>query len=108
MIKKKTGIDINSICCDYFMTNSLSRNSKSFKEENLEILNFLIKESCPLNNIKIIDLPLMGEEGLKKKQIADDYINLLFGNAIVGNAVGVSPKLKAQQLLATLIDIDRV
>ena len=59
------------------MTNSLSRNSKSFKEENLEILNFLIKESCPLNNIKIIDLPLMGEEGLKKKQIADDYRNLL-------------------------------
>ena len=59
------------------MTNSLSRNSKSFKEENLEILNFLIEESCPLNNIKIIDLPLMGEEGLKKKQIADDYKNLL-------------------------------
>ena len=76
-IKKKTGIEVNSICCDYFMTNSLSRNSKSFKEENLEILNFLINESCPLNNIKIIDLPLMGEEGLKKKQIADDYRNLL-------------------------------
>jgi hypothetical protein len=27
------------------MTNSLSRNSKSFKEENLAILNFLIEES---------------------------------------------------------------
>ena len=77
MIKKKTGIDINSICCDYFMTNSLSKNSKSFKEENLKILNFLIEESCPLNNIKIIDLPLMGKESLKKKQIADEYKNLL-------------------------------
>jgi len=77
MIKKKTGIDINSICCDYFITNSLSRNSKSFKEENLRILNFLIEESCPFNDIKIIDLPLLGEESLKKKQIADDYKNLL-------------------------------
>ena len=77
IIKKKTEIDVNSICCDYFMTNSLSRNSKSFKEENLAILNFLIEESCPLNNIKIIDLPLMGKESLKKKQIADDYKNLL-------------------------------
>ncbi len=77
IIKKKTEIDVNSICCDYFMKNSLSKNSKSFKEENLAILNFLIEESCPLNNIKIIDLPLMGEEGLKKKQIANDYKNLL-------------------------------
>jgi|TARA_B100001964_G_scaffold216588_1_gene255981 hexulose-6-phosphate isomerase len=77
MIKKKTGIEINSICCDYFMINSLSKNSKSFKEENLKILDFLIEKSCPLNNIKIIDLPLMGKEGLKKKQIADDYKSLL-------------------------------
>ena len=77
MIKKKTGININSICCDYFMTNSLSKNSKSFKEENLKILNFLIEESCPLNDIKIIDLPLVGDESLKKKPIADDYKNLL-------------------------------
>jgi len=77
MIKKKTGIDINSICCDYFMTNSLSKNSKSFKEKNLEILNFLIEESCPLNDIKIIDLPLVGDESLKKEPIANDYKNLL-------------------------------
>ena len=59
------------------MTNSLSKNSKSFKEKNLEILNFLIEESCPLNDIKIIDLPLVGDESLKKEPIADDYKNLL-------------------------------
>ena len=77
-IKKETDVDINSICCDYFMKNSLSSHSKSFKKENLEIFNILIEESCPANNIKIVDLPLIGEEGLKNKHIANDYKNLLF------------------------------
>ena len=27
-LKNDTGIDIDSICCDYFITNSLSNNSK--------------------------------------------------------------------------------
>ena len=76
-IKNETGININSICCDYFMKNSLSKNSKSFSEKNLEIMNFLIEESCPLNNIKIIDLPLVGEESLKRKKIYEDYKNVL-------------------------------
>ena len=55
----------------------MSSNSKFFKEENLEILNFLIEESCPSNNIKIIDLPLVGEESLKKEKVLNDYKNLL-------------------------------
>ena len=76
IIKKQTGININSICCDYFMKNSLSRNSESYRKKNLEILNFLIEESCPLNNIKIIDLPLVGEASLKKKKNSEDYKNI--------------------------------
>ena len=76
IIKKQTGININSICCDYFMKNSLSRNSESYRKKNLEILNFLIEESCPLNNIKIIDLPLVGEASLKKKKNLEDYKNI--------------------------------
>ena len=75
-LKNDTGIDINSICCDYFMKNSLSPNSKSFKKKNLEIFDLLIKEICPKNNIKIIDLPLMGVDGLKDKKISEDYQNL--------------------------------
>jgi len=55
----------------------LSKNSTSFREKNLEILNYLIEESCPLNNIKIIDLPLVGSESLKRKRTYDDYKNLL-------------------------------
>ena len=77
-LKKETGIDVNSICCDYFMKNSLSPNSMSFKKENLEIFRFLIEESCPKNDIKIIDLPLIGDDGLKNKKIANDYKNLFF------------------------------
>ena len=76
-IKKETQIEINSICCDFFMSNSLSKNSTSFREKNLEIFNYLIEESCPSNNIKIIDLPLVGSESLKRKRTYDDYKNLL-------------------------------
>ncbi len=91
-IKKTTGIEINSICCDYFMTNSLSKHSESYKEKNLEILNFLIEESCPENNIKIIDLPLVGKESLKKREIAEDYKNLLINleKKIIDNNLMVS------------------
>ena len=59
------------------MKYSLSKYSRSYKEKNLEIFNFLIEESCPLNNIKIIDLPLVGEESLKEKKISDDYKNII-------------------------------
>mgnify|MGYP006114350197 CR=1 FL=1 len=77
MIKNKTGIGVNSICCDYFMKNSLSKNVDSFKKENLEIFNFLIEESCPQNNIQIIDLPIVGNVSLKKRKVAEDYKSLL-------------------------------
>ena len=76
-IKNETQIVINSICCDFFMTNSLSKNSTSFKDKNLEVFNYLIEEACPANNIKIIDLPLVKNESLKKKEITEDYKNLL-------------------------------
>ena len=91
-VKNETGININSICCDYFMKNSLSKNSKSFSEKNLEIMNFLIEESCPLNNIKIIDLPLVGEESLKRKKISEDYKNVLLKleKKILGNNLMVA------------------
>ena len=59
------------------MSNSLSKNSDSFNKKNLDIFNKLIEESCPSNNIKIIDLPLVGKESLKQNKIAEDYKNLL-------------------------------
>ena len=75
-LKSETGVGINSICCDYFMQHSLSTHVKSFKKKNLEIFNFLIEKSCPENEIKIIDLPLIGSNSLKNKKVADDYKNL--------------------------------
>ena len=91
-IKKETNIDINSICCDFFMTNSLSKHSPTYKEKNLEIFNYLIEETCPLNNIKIIDLPLLGNESLKKKNISEDYKNLLLNleKKIIDNKLTIS------------------
>ena len=46
-------------------------------DKNEDVLNKLIEESCPLNNIKIIDLPLVGKESLKQSKIAEDYKDLL-------------------------------
>jgi L-ribulose-5-phosphate 3-epimerase len=91
-IKKETQIAVNSICCDFFMTNSLSKKSTSFKDKNLEVLDHLIEEACPANNIKIIDLPLVKNESLKKKEIAEDYKNLLLNleKKIIDNNLTIS------------------
>jgi L-ribulose-5-phosphate 3-epimerase len=91
-IKKETQIAVNSICCDFFMTNSLSKNSNSFKDKNLEVLEYLIEEACPSNNIKIIDLPLVKNESLKKKEIAEDYKNLFLNleKKIIDNNLTIS------------------
>ena len=91
-IKQETQVKVNSICCDFFMTNSLSINSISFKEKNLDILNYLIEEGCPSNDIKIIDLPIMGSESLKKEKIAEDYINLFLKleKKIIDNNITIS------------------
>ena len=75
-IKEETAVNINSICCDFFMNNSISKVSRNFKKKNLEKFDFLINEACPQNNIKIISLPLMKDESLKQKQLMDDYINI--------------------------------
>lgn len=91
-IKEETQIEVNSICCDFFMTNSLSKNSTSYRDKNLEVFNYLIEEVCPNNNIKIIDLPLVKNESLKKKEIADDYKNLLLNleKKIIDNNLTIS------------------
>jgi len=91
-IKEETQIEVNSICCDFFMTNSLSKKSTSYRDKNLEVFNYLIEEVCPNNNIKIIDLPLVKNESLKKKEIADDYKNLLLNleKKIIDNNLTIS------------------
>ena len=75
-IKEETDVNINSICCDFFMNNSISKVSRNFKKENLQIFDFLINEACPENNIKIISLPLMKDESLKQEHLMNDYINI--------------------------------
>ena len=76
-IKEETNININSICCDFFMNNSISKVSRNFKNKNLQVFDFLINEACPKNNIKIISLPLMKDESLKQEHLMNDYINIL-------------------------------
>jgi L-ribulose-5-phosphate 3-epimerase len=75
-IKEETDVNINSICCDFFMNNSISKVSRNFKKKNLQIFDFLINEACPENNIKIISLPLMKDESLKQEHLMNDYINI--------------------------------
>ena len=75
-IKEETDVNINSICCDFFMNNSISKVSRNFKKKNLQIFDFLINEACPENNIKIISLPLMKDESLTQEHLMNDYINI--------------------------------
>ena len=87
-IKNETNIDVNSICCDYFMKNSLSSHSKSFKRENLEILNILIEKSKSLlfdsssklkNEITKLNKTIyyVKEKGSVKHKIVEQLENLI-------------------------------
>lgn len=66
-LKDKHGIDITSICCDYFMDVPLTSIKQSVRKEAKNCLIELIK-ICGKLNIKFIELPLVGQAEIKTKQ----------------------------------------
>ncbi|NDF25659.1 MAG: sugar phosphate isomerase/epimerase [Thaumarchaeota archaeon] len=68
-------IQINSLCCDYFMERLLFNVSESELNKNLEILQKLIM-SCNKLGIKILELPFVDSSSLK----TDDEENQVVKN----------------------------
>lgn len=80
-IKKDTGININSICFDYFMSraffNTASKeNKKNLYQENKMFLEKLIKTSKDLD-IRLIEIPLVDDSSIRshrKKEMFRDFL----------------------------------
>ena len=73
-LKKKSNIEINSICCDYFMKKLLFGDNPDEIENNFKVLEKIIESSKKIG-IKNIEIPLVDSSSLKneenKKQFSD-------------------------------------
>jgi len=61
---KKTGVEINSLCADYFMEKKLFGVSTSQLQKNIDVLLKLIAQ-CRKSNISILELPFVDVSSLK-------------------------------------------
>lgn len=88
-LSDKFNVQINSICCDYFMENLLFDVNESELSKSLEILKKLI-ESCNKLGIKILELPFVDSSSLRtddaESQIVtnlDKHLSLAEKNDVV-------------------------
>lgn len=88
-LSNKFNVQINSICCDYFMEKFLFNVSESELSKNLEILKKLI-ENCNKLGIRILELPFVDSSSLKtdgdENQIVanlDKHLSLAEKNDVV-------------------------
>lgn len=63
-ILSKFNVDVNSICCDYFMEHFLFRVTQEEQEKNLEVLKKIIINADKLN-VKILEIPLVDSSSMK-------------------------------------------
>ena len=66
-------ISINSLVADNFLEDPLFNNTSSLIEESVSLLIYLINQ-CSKAKIKIIELPLMGNNSIHRKKDRDDFI----------------------------------
>jgi len=63
-IKKKYGVEINSVCADYFMEHKLFNESENEISKNLKTFENLVT-NCAKLGISIIEIPLVDSSSLK-------------------------------------------
>ena len=66
-LSKIFNIEVNSICCDFFMQNLLFNNSENIIQKNLKILEKIIESSHELG-INIIEIPLVDSSSLGSEE----------------------------------------
>jgi len=73
-LQQNSGVEIPSVCCDYFMRNPLQLSTiDSFASRGLLLE---VCRLCPEVGIGLIELPLIGEAGLKVVQAPDRMLAL--------------------------------
>lgn len=114
-ILKKFDLKILTICCDYFMTNSILKN----KQHSLKILNKIIL-SCKYLNIKYVEIPFFKKNILENKnQITElskflnfvlnkkNYKNIVFcieSNLSLKNYIYLIKKIKNKKNINIIYD----
>ena len=74
ILQQSSGVKVPSVCCDYFMKNPLQQSTiDSFSSRGLLLE---ICRLCPEIGIELIELPLIGEAGLKPKNASDRMLSL--------------------------------
>jgi L-ribulose-5-phosphate 3-epimerase len=73
-LSEKNEIEINSICCDYFMIRKLFGISSNELEKNLDVLTKIIV-ACENIGIKKIEIPLVDTSSLKTNVDKSQFTN---------------------------------
>ena len=96
-LSKQNNLQINSICCDYFMKKKLFDVSSNELEKNLQTLSDIIY-ACNYLEIKKIEIPLIDSSSLKsefhKSQLIDSIkkiIPLLSSNTFIVLETDLAP-----------------
>ena len=66
--KKKYGIDVPSVCCDYFVEYPFHDAALDVRLQSHGMLLELIRV-CPEVDINLIELPLIGKSSIKKRKM---------------------------------------
>lgn len=86
-ISDETGINVKSLCFDYFMRRPFYKyrgeERTEIFEENKRIINRVL-DNMSRNNISLIEIPLVDESSLKNKWEAEEFRDFLL--QIVANA----------------------
>ncbi len=94
ILQKEYGVEINSVCADYFMEKRLFNISELETEQNLEILKQLIQH-CNFLGIKILEIPFVDISSLKSNEDIQEIIKNL------GSVLDIAEKNHVELTLET-------
>ena len=92
-ISKNTGVNVKSICADYFMEAPLHSSNQKVKEKSVQVLKTLIKNSSLLN-ISDIVIPCVDQSSLKNNIDKERLINSLYDSVIYASKFNINIALE--------------
>jgi len=91
---KKTGIQVNNICADYFMRRPFFRVNRKIYNSNIQILKKLIEYSAEIG-ANLIGIPLLDNSSIKNKEEEIKFIKSLFLCLPFAEKYGIKVALEA-------------
>ncbi len=108
-VSKRTGVEVNYICADYFMEKPLIRVSEPEKTKSIEILKKLIKQSAQIG-VKCIEVPMVDNSRIETEQEKQTFIECLrkcLPAAEIHNIrLGLETSLKPDELIILIKELN--